>query len=89
MMREERISCIVVTRDQRPVGIISERDVVRILSRLYGGSGQELLRASDVMTPDPVSIRADSDLEAATELVRGRGFRHLPVIDAGGSWSAS
>jgi diguanylate cyclase (GGDEF)-like protein len=84
MMREQRISCIVVTRDQRPVGIISERDVVRILSRLYGAAEREVLRASDVMTPEPVTIRADSDLEAATELVRARGFRRLPVIDAGG-----
>jgi diguanylate cyclase (GGDEF)-like protein len=84
MMRDERISCIVVTRDQRPVGIISERDVVRILSRLYSGSPQQKLIASDVMTPDPVTIRSDSDLEAATELVRSRGFRRLPVVDTAG-----
>jgi diguanylate cyclase (GGDEF)-like protein len=83
MMRDQRISCIVVTRDQRPIGIISERDVVRILGALYDGP-QGAPSAADVMTPDPVTIRCDADLETATELVRSRGFRRLPVIDAGG-----
>jgi diguanylate cyclase (GGDEF)-like protein len=83
MMRNQRISCIVVTRDQRPVGIISERDVVRILGGIYQGPRREL-RALDVMTPDPVTIRSDADLEQATELVRSRGFRRLPVVDASG-----
>jgi diguanylate cyclase (GGDEF)-like protein len=84
MMRDERISCIVVTRDQRPVGIISERDVVRILGSLRSGTQLEALRARDVMTPDPVSVSADSELGGATELVRSRGFRRLPVVDRDG-----
>ena len=84
MMRDQRISCIVVTRDQRPIGIISERDVVRILGGLYTRPQQEMLRAADVMTADPVTIRSDADLEAATELVRSRGFRRLPVVDSAG-----
>jgi len=83
MMRDERISCIVVTRDQRPVGIISERDVVRILVGLYDAPRRDL-RAAEVMTPDPVTIRFDADLVTATELVRRHGFRRLPVIDAAG-----
>jgi diguanylate cyclase (GGDEF)-like protein len=84
MMRDQRISCIVVTRDQRPIGIISERDVVRILGGLQSRAELESQRAADVMTRDPVTVRSDSDLEAATDLVRSRGFRRLPVVDAAG-----
>jgi len=83
MMRDERISCIVVTRDQRPIGIISERDVVRILGG-HARNQLESLLARDVMTADPLTIRADSELETATELVRSRGFRRLPVVDESG-----
>src|SRR5262245_21724308 len=84
MMRDGRISCIVVTGDQRPVGIISERDLVRILGSLRGGPKLDGLSARDVMTPDPVTVSADSDLKSATELAHGRGFRRLPVVDSGG-----
>jgi diguanylate cyclase (GGDEF)-like protein len=84
MMHEERISCLVVTREQRPIGIISERDVVRLAGRLLAEPGARGLCARDVMTPDPVTIRSDAELGDATSLLRGRGFRRLPVVDENG-----
>ena len=85
MMRDQRISCIVVTRDQRPIGIISERDVVRILGGLYTrtATGDAARRRRDDSRSGDHPRRTPTS-EAATELVRSRGFRHLPVVDSAG-----
>lgn len=41
-------------------------------------------RVRDVMTPDPVTITADQPMLVAGRLMRERGVRGLPVIDADG-----
>jgi len=42
------------------------------------------LAVADVMTMDPVTIRADESLEAAEHLMVSYGIRGLPVVDADG-----
>jgi CBS domain-containing protein len=44
----------------------------------------ELLRAKDLMSPNPVSIRRDAGIREALELLTDRGFGAAPVIDEGG-----
>jgi CBS domain-containing protein len=41
------------------------------------------LTVKDVMTPCPVSIRADGSIEEARRLMALHSLRHLPVTDAG------
>ncbi len=44
----------------------------------------ELLRAKDLMTHNPVSIRRDASIREALELLTDRGFGAAPVIDDAG-----
>ncbi len=44
----------------------------------------ELLRAKDLMKPNPVSIRRDAGIREALELLTDRGFGAAPVIDEAG-----
>jgi CBS domain-containing protein len=44
----------------------------------------ELLRAKDLMTHNPVSIRRDATIREALELLTDRGFGAAPVIDDAG-----
>jgi CBS domain-containing protein len=44
----------------------------------------EVLRAKDLMSPNPVSIRRDAGIREALELLIDRGFGAAPVIDEGG-----
>ena len=44
----------------------------------------ELLRAKDLMSPNPVSIRRDSTVREAVALLTDRGFGAAPVIDKAG-----
>lgn len=38
----------------------------------------------EVMTGDPVTINPDASIRSATDLMRDRGIRHLPVVDETG-----
>jgi CBS domain-containing protein len=44
----------------------------------------ELLRAKDLMSPNPMSVRRDATIREALELFTDRGFGAAPVIDEAG-----
>src|SRR5690606_20261792 len=76
------VSCIVVVNKNKPVGIITERDLVRVLSDLL--QGDEALawsRAKDVMTRAPQTVKSSTPLFDALVITQTQGFRHLPVVD--------
>ena len=81
LMRDERIGAVLVTRDDRPVGIFTERDVLQrvALSRL---PAKTPLR--DLMTADPVTLGIDDGVGFALNRMILGGFRHIAVLDAGG-----
>jgi len=63
----------------RVVGIVSERDIVRILaSRGAAGLGISL---TDVMTRKVVSCEPSATVSAVMEQMTAGKFRHVPVID--------
>jgi CBS domain-containing protein len=78
LLAERRIGALVVTNgDRKIVGIISERDIVRVIGK-EGGAALDL-SVRDVMTPK-VSICNESHTvhDVMEIMTRGR-FRHLPV----------
>jgi len=81
-MAQKGISCIVVVEQGRPVGIISERDVVWLLAKVGGALGEN--RAEDVMASPVACVRADLQIDKAIAKMRSMGFRRLPVTDAEG-----
>jgi acetoin utilization protein AcuB len=44
---------------------------------------ERVMRARDVMTPDPVTVTPQSHLAEVWDLMRERGIRHVPVVQAG------
>jgi CBS domain-containing protein len=66
----------------RMVGIISERDLVRVFAR-SDWSELQYLRARDVMTSRVVSCRPEDTMQSAQETMRNNHFRHLPVMQDG------
>jgi CBS domain-containing protein len=66
----------------RMVGIISERDLVRVFAR-SDWSELQYLRARDVMTSRVVSCRPEDTMQSAQETMRINHFRHLPVMQEG------
>ena len=72
---------VVVEGNNRIVGIVSERDIVRALAR----NGTEVLDrpVETIMTRDVVTCgESDTINSVMTRMTRGR-FRHLPVVEDG------
>jgi diguanylate cyclase (GGDEF)-like protein len=83
-MRSNRHSCVVITEAGAPLGIITERDIVKHFSDLLQqGPGYDPPAAS-LMSSPPVSVDAKTTLFEALVVVRSQGIRHLPVIDGTG-----
>ena len=79
-MQAIRVGAAIVMDGDRPVGILSERD---IMLRVVGaGKDPATTAVSGVMTARPRSVSADSDTGDALELMVQKHVRHLPVVDA-------
>lgn len=82
LMRDRHIGAVVITQEDRPVGIVTDRDLV---CRVMALEGDPLaVQAQDVMTRDPVTVREGTPLTEAIEQMRARGIRRLPVVDEEG-----
>ena len=80
-MATENVGALVVIDDHKPVGIVTDRDLVlRVLAKGYVADTTEV-RA--VMTPDPVCISADASLEGAVSRMKSHRFRRLIVVNKG------
>ncbi|QIB35599.1 CBS domain-containing protein [Ancylobacter pratisalsi] len=82
VLAEKRIGAIVVTdADKRVVGILSERDAVRVIGR--DGPGRLNDPVSAVMTSKVVTADGNETVHQVMEHMTGGRFRHLPVVQGG------
>lgn len=80
-LKENGVGSVVVTEDEQPVGLVTDRDLVtRVVANLGAASG---LTAGDVMTPEVVTIQADEGILALTDLMRRKAIRRVPVVSNG------
>ena len=69
---------IVVDKPGQPIGIISERDIVREAAQSETASG---LPVSQGMTSDVILASPEDDLDTVAQTMTAKKFRHLPVMD--------
>lgn len=82
-MAAARLSCLVVVAGDRPVGIVSERDLARVLAEILAGAPAERT-AAEIMSAPPVCVPRELPVAEAAELLGRRGYRRAPVVDARG-----
>jgi CBS domain-containing protein len=71
------VGAVIVTQDERLVGILTERDLLKAVASGYN----EDARVRDWMTRHPETIDASDSTDHAAALMIHGGFRHLPVMD--------
>jgi CBS domain-containing protein len=76
-----RVGALMVCQDDRVVGVLSERDVVRAVAR-NGKAGLER-PVSDFMTADVVFAAPAETVSILMERMTDRRIRHLPVLTEG------
>jgi citrate synthase len=77
-MHAHRVGSLVVAEGSRPVGIVTERDVLRVTAE----------RATQATVADAMSVPVDCveaavDASTALATMRERGYRHMPVVRDG------
>ncbi|MCH8176171.1 MAG: CBS domain-containing protein [Proteobacteria bacterium] len=77
-LAEKHHSCGLICEYDKPVGIITERDIVRLLT----GDAKPDLAIREVMTHRPICVDVNTELTDALDLAKSRNLRHLPVVDA-------
>jgi CBS domain-containing protein len=80
-MRIHDSDSIAVIDDERLVGIITERDLVRAIA---DGLNPTQASAGMLMTSDPATVRLDEDVNVVAVKMMRLGIRHLPVVDEQG-----
>ena len=78
-MGEENVGSVVITNEDTPVGIVTDRDLtVRILGEEADSADQT---ADDVMTSDLCTVERTAGFYEATSLMSEHGIRRLPVCE--------
>lgn len=81
-MARSHISCLLaVDAGQRPVGIFTERDAVRLMAT---AQCLDAVTMADVMRQPVFTVAADLDTRDAYRQMSERGYRHLAVVDGEG-----
>ncbi len=81
VMNKKKVGAVMVVkgRPRRLAGILTERDVMRLVATTRGGLGR--LRLEKVMTRDPESLRLKDSLAYALNKMSVGRFRHVPLVD--------
>ncbi len=81
LLAERRIGAVVVSDDgKKPLGILSERDIVRDLGRRGSVCLTDTVDA--LMTRNLISCAPTDSADSVLEKMTAGRFRHMPVMDA-------
>ncbi len=76
-MKEHNRGAVLVCRDQKVVGIFTERDALKMMASGARFDGPLEL----CMTPDPVVLHASDLVGKAITMMAQGGYRRLPIVD--------
>ncbi|MEL7152508.1 MAG: diguanylate cyclase [Pseudomonadota bacterium] len=80
LLRNSDIGALLVTdQEDRIVGMLSERDLVRG----YAESGAEIsqVQVRELMTPDVITCSGEDDVIDVMAILHDRHIRHIPVVE--------
>jgi CBS domain-containing protein len=78
LMRDEDTGAIPVVENGRPIGLVTDRDIV---VRAVADGGQMDRPVRDIATTNLVAVTPDMSTREANELMREHQVRRLPVVD--------
>ncbi len=81
LMDEHNIGVLPVVEKDKPIGVITERDILRRVVAKDVDTDKK--HAKDIMTKNPVTIEHDASILEATRLMSENNFRRLLVVEKG------
>ncbi|MFC7225786.1 CBS domain-containing protein [Salinirubellus salinus] len=80
-MKERDVGSVVVVSDDRPIGVVTDRDLV--LYVMATDRDPEEATARDLMSEDLFSVEAGDGVFAVMSRMADAGVRRVPVTEAG------
>jgi len=77
-MGTERVGSVIVVDGDHAIGILTERDLVRLAASAADGA-----TVREWMTAEPDSVGPDVEATTAFASLAEHGYRHIPVVDDG------
>ena len=79
VLSAERIGAVILTDESgKLVGILSERDIVRLFAE--DNTNAANMRAAEAMTRTVITCTVDTSIEDALALMSAHSIRHIPVV---------
>lgn len=79
LMNKNGIGCLIVIRKDKPVGIMTERDVLKKI--VCGCMNPEQTKVSEIMSKPLIFGRVDMEWMEAVELMLDQNIKKLPILD--------
>ncbi len=79
LMVNQKIGCLIIADEGKPIGIFSERDALMKLNVDVDTFGDRPV--SDFMTQNPHTLEGNAKLVFALQRMDVGGYRHLPIVD--------
>ena len=82
IMKEHGIANVIVVSNGKPVGILTQRDV--LLRVIAEGKDPKSVKVKDVMTKPLVTSKEDITILDAIRMMYDKKIRRLPIVDKDG-----
>ena len=85
MMEDMNVGCVIVIQNDRPVGIVTDRDVVlRVVNKRLDAAKCVV---GDIMSLEVVTLKQNTGLYDALEQIKESGsrVRRFPIVDENGA----
>jgi citrate synthase len=79
-MSEHQVGSVVVVDGAKPVGILTERDLLKAAAAAVD---PDVAKVTDWMTKEPHTVRSTAPVVDAWKELATHNYRHIPVVDAG------
>ena len=79
-MDDHKVGSVVVVDGNRPIGILTERDLIRFAA---AGADPSTTKVSEWMTEAPATVTPDTEVATAWNTLSEKGYRHFPVVEDG------
>ncbi|WP_435348893.1 CBS domain-containing protein [Haloarchaeobius sp. HRN-SO-5] len=82
VMKEENVGSVVVEDDDRPVGIVTDRDLTLKVLEPREDPGE--VSVAQIMTENPTTVHEDDGVFDVTQTMLDAEVRRMPVVDDDG-----
>ncbi|NIM25832.1 MAG: CBS domain-containing protein [Nitrosopumilaceae archaeon] len=79
LLKDKGISFVVITKNNDPIGLVSERDIVRKIAALDKKASE--VSIEELMSKNFHSVKSQDDIEMAIQKMLNNNIRRLLVLD--------